>query len=112
MLELIMSVAFLSIGIVVVIRGLASTAGNAGLSSDMDEVITLASNTMQELELKERHHMLGNESICSEDQEGKFKRSACLEPIPEMNTSRSDVSLSWRRGQRDEEIHIQSYLRQ
>ena len=111
LLELIISIAILSVGIVAVMEAIVFSTGAAGLSCDVVSAVFLAGDKLQELEYKETKSMISNEPEESEGEQGKFSWKRTLNLDAESGLYALNMELKWRMKSRQEIFNVQSYLR-
>lgn len=111
LVELLISVAVLSSGIVVVLQALLYAGRVAGLSSDMVEAAFLAEDKLQELEFKEKQGILANEPAVAEGKKDKFNWEYRLNLDPQATLYQLELDISWMRPERQESLKVATYLR-
>ncbi len=109
LLELIISVAILSIGITVILQALAFSSRMAGLSCDITDVVFLAEDKIQELEFKEKQDLIQEELIS--DRNGKFDWEYGINLDPALNLYKLNLKVNWQKLGRKEELNLNTYLR-
>jgi hypothetical protein len=110
-LELIVSIAILSVGIILVLEALSFSARVTGLSADIINAVFLAEDKMQELDSKEKNGLIVKEPVLVEDKSGKFNWKYTLEWSTDLNLYKLNFSTSWARQNREEELTLNTYLR-
>jgi prepilin-type N-terminal cleavage/methylation domain-containing protein len=112
LLEIIVSIAMLSIGIVVVLRALAFSARLTGFSSDMANAVFLAEDKLQELEFQERQNLIGASPAQAQGKSGRLEWAYLLESSGGSNLRRLSLDIKWQRGSRDEALTLNTYIRE
>ena len=112
LLELIISIAILSIGIVSILEALSFSARLTGLSSDIISAVFLAEDKLQELEFKEKHSLISKEPNTATGASDKFKWLYTLNLEPDLNLYKLNLQVKWLRANREEKISLNTYLRQ
>lgn len=110
LLELIISVAILSIGIISIIQAISYSTRVTGLSCDMITASFLAKDIVQELEFKERQGALSSQPLAYGEKKGKFTISYSLSPHQDLNLYVLDFDIAWKRLTRQEEVKLNTYL--
>lgn len=111
LLELIISVAILSIGITVILQALSFSARITGLSGDIINAVFLAQDQLQELEFKERKNLISSEPKEVNDKKDKFIWNYTLNFDTALNLYKLDFKISWQRMHREETINLNTYLK-
>jgi prepilin-type N-terminal cleavage/methylation domain-containing protein len=111
LLELIISIAILSVGIVVVMEAIVFSTGAAGLSCDVVSAVFLAGDKLQELEYKEANSFILNEPEDSEGTQDKFSWKRTLKLDPGVGLYALDMELKWKTKSRQESFGVQTYFR-
>ena len=111
LLEVIITVAILSTGIVVILQAFSFSARVTGLVCDITNAVFLAQDKMQELEFKEKQNLINREPPVVEDKTDKFAWKYVLNPEPDFNLYRLDFDITWQRTDRKERISLNTYLR-
>lgn len=111
LLELLISVAILSIGIVAIMQAFSFSARSTGLSCDVMDVVFLAKDKLQELEAKEFQGSVAKEPSPVKDRKDKFAWGYTLTPDTDLNLYRLDLDIRWQRGNREESMAFNTYLR-
>ena len=111
LLELIISIAILSVGIVAVMQAITYSVRSAGLSCDMASVIFLAQDKIQELEYKETSSLIGSQPKESQGSQDKFNWQYALNLVTDLNLYKLDFDVGWKRQNRQESLHLETYLR-
>lgn len=109
LLELIISVAILSIGIVVILQAFAFSARLGGLSCDIISAVFLAEDKIQELEFKEKQNLIREET--ARDKNGKFAWQYEINLDPDLNLYRLNLDIHWQKLNRKEGLKLNTYLR-
>lgn len=111
LLELVITVAIISIGVTVILEAFSYSSRVAGLSCDITEAALLAQDLMQELEFKEKQGIISTEPQEVKDKKGKFAWKYNLGLDPDFNLYRLDFAINWKRANRDERLDLNTYLR-
>jgi len=111
LLELIITVAILSIGIVVVLEAFSYSARMTGLSCDIINAVFLAEDKMQELEFKKEKQNLTSIEPAGGIENNKFRWSYTLNLDPDLNLSKLNFNITWARANREESLSLNTYLR-
>jgi len=111
LLELVASIAIISIGIVTVLQAFSYCTNIAGLSCDLVDAVLLAEDKLQELEFKKQEKLLSQGILSSADTFGKFERRYSLTRFPEQDMEKLDIEISWLRTKRKERLTATTYLR-
>lgn len=109
LLELIITIAILSIGIIAIIQALAYAARITGLSCDIVNAVFLGEDKIQELEFQEGEGIL-NEGT-AQDIRDKFQWRYAIVQEPDLNLYKLDLGITWQRANREEELSLNTYLR-
>lgn len=123
LIEIMISVAILSVGLVLILQGLTHSLNILRISQDNLKATLLAENKMAELEIKARE----GKEVFLEDlgEEFEFEDMECewgieitpveweIEEIPEEYEELNGVeaSLSWKEGKRKGRIPLVTYMR-
>jgi len=111
LLELLLSIAILSTGIVVILQGFTFSTRSAALSSDMIQAIFLAKDKLQELEFKENNALIAFEPPDSRKTVGRFQMRFLNELNKDLNLYTLNAEIAWKRSKREEKMTMQTYLR-
>jgi prepilin-type N-terminal cleavage/methylation domain-containing protein len=111
LLELIVSMAILSVGIIMVLQALSFSVRVTGLSGDIIRAVFLAQDKIQELEFKERQGLIKQEPAEAEGKQEKFQWNYQLALNPDLNLYQLNFLVSWQRANRKEEIAVNTYLK-
>jgi len=111
LLELIITVAILSTGIVVVLQTFSYSARMAGLSGDIINAVFLAEDKLQELGYKEKRRLIEKEPPRVNDKKDKFAWEYNLTLEENLDLYRLDFDINWQRVNRQEELRLNTYLR-
>jgi prepilin-type N-terminal cleavage/methylation domain-containing protein len=111
LLELLISIAILSSGIVIILQGFSFSTRSAALSCEVLQAVLLAKDKLQELEFKENNSLIAQENPDSRTTAGKFQLRFQKELNTELNLYTSSVDIRWMRSKRQETITFQTYLR-
>ncbi|MFH1355021.1 MAG: prepilin-type N-terminal cleavage/methylation domain-containing protein [Candidatus Omnitrophota bacterium] len=111
LLELLITVAVLSVGIVAILQGISFSARLTGLSGDMVRAVLLAEDKLQELSFIEKQGLL--EEIPQEINgvEGKFRWEYNLLLDSDLDLYKLNLEVSWKRSKRQEEFSLATYLK-
>lgn len=112
LLELVISVAILSVGITVVLQAFSFSARAGGLSCDIINALFLAEDKIQELEFKEKQNLIGAEPAQVNGKNSKFDWVYTLNFDPELNLYKLNLDVTWQRLSRKEAINLDTYLRE
>jgi len=108
LLELIITIAILSVGIVVILQAMSSSARSTGFSRDIVRAVFLAEDKLQELEFKARGAEIEEGTV--EGEEDKFHWGYDLAYNPDLKLYDLNLSVFWERVNRSEKITVNSYL--
>lgn len=111
-MEVVIAIAILSTGIITLLQGFSSLVRSTGFSCDIINAVFLAQDRLEELEFKERQALISQEPKEVSLDVDKFKSQSKLNLIPLLNLYRLDLSVKWLRANREEEINLNTYLRQ
>lgn len=111
LLELIVTVAVLSLGIVIILQSFSFCSRAAGFSGDMTSALFLSQDKLQELEFKESIFGIKNEPSGVIKEQGRFEYSYSLEFMPGCGLYLVDFGVFWTRQLAPKEIRIRTYLR-
>jgi prepilin-type N-terminal cleavage/methylation domain-containing protein len=111
LLELLISIAILSTGIVIILQGFSFSTRSAALSCDIVQAVFLAKDKLQELEFKENNSLIASQNPDSRSTVGKFQTRVQKELNTDLNLYSSSVDIAWIKSKREEEITFQTYLR-
>ncbi len=111
LVELVISIAILSVGITVVLQALSFSARMSGLSCDIINAVFLAEDKLQELEFKEKQNLIDKQPSEIKDKSSKFDWSYLLTPDPKFNLNKLLFDISWQAANRKEELVLNTYLR-
>ncbi len=109
LLELIISVAILSAGIVVILQALAFSARVTGLSCDLVNAVFLAEDKMQELEFNAKQNPISEENV--KDKKDKFAWEYSISSdldYPNL-LYKLNLEVSWERLNRKEALNLSTY---
>lgn len=112
LLELMITVAILSIGIVVVLQAFSYASRMTGLSCDIINAVFLAEDKVQELEFKEKQGLINKEPAEVKDKKDKFSWGYALSLEPDLNLYKLNFDITWQRANREEGLDLNTYLRQ
>jgi len=110
-LELLISIAILSTGIVIILQGFTFSARAAALSSDMIQAVFLAKDELQALEFKENNGLTALENPDNRNTVGRFRMRFLNELNKDLNLYTLSAEISWERSKKEEKITLRSYLR-
>lgn len=111
LLELVITVAILSLGIVVILEALAFSTRATGLSRDVINAVFLAEDKIQELEFKEKQNLIDKEPTQVRDVKDKFTWEYSLNLDPDLNLYKLNLNISWQKLNREEKLNLDTYLR-
>lgn len=111
LIELIVSVAVLSVGILMVLQALAFSARITGLFSDSITAVFLSEDKLQDLEFKERRGLIANEPKEGNYTKGKFDWEYKLDLDPDLELYKLNFVINWQRKNRKEQLQLNTYLR-
>lgn len=111
LLELIITIAILSIGIIVVLQALSTCARAVGFSCDIIDAVFLAEDKIQELEFKEKQNLISKEPKEIREKKEKFAWGYSLSLEPDFNLYRLKFDITWQRLNREEKLELETYLR-
>ena len=111
LLELIITVAILSTGIVVVLQTFSYSARMTGLSGDIINAVFLAEDKLQELGYKERRRLIEKEPPQVKDKKDKFEWGYNITLDQDLDLYRLDFDVSWQRANRQEDLQLNTYLK-
>jgi hypothetical protein len=111
LLELLISIAILSTGIVIILQGFTFSARAAALSSDLIQAVFLAKDKLQSLEFKENNGLTALENPDNRTTVGKFHTRFLNELNKDLSLYTFNAEISWKRSKREEKITAQTYLR-
>jgi prepilin-type N-terminal cleavage/methylation domain-containing protein len=117
LLELIISVAVLSIGIVIVLEAFSFSGRSTGLFCSFLKAVFLAEDNMQDLERIEKQKLLKEEEsapikLPENYPDTEFTGKYDLKLDPDLKLYRLDLWITWKRLNREEKLEINTYLRQ
>jgi len=112
LLELIIAIAILSSGIIFIMQAFSYSVRVTGLSCDIVRAANLAQDKMQEFEFKEKQGLINKEIAAGEGETDKFRWKYNFGAIEDSNLSKMNLSVSWDRAGRKENIELSTYLRQ
>jgi prepilin-type N-terminal cleavage/methylation domain-containing protein len=111
LVEVIISIAILSIGIVVLMQAISFSAKAAGISCDTVIGVLAAKDILQELEFKEQSGDIASGEKEVMNKKGPLSWKYTLTLDEEIGLYLLRFALTWRSADRDESIDILSYLR-
>ena len=111
LLELVVTVAVLSIGIVVILQAFSFSIRVTGISTDMINAVFLAENKIQELEFKEKQGLINKEPAQVKDAKDKFTWEYLLNLEPDLNLYKLNLNVQWKKLNREEKINLNTYFR-
>lgn len=111
LVELIISIAILSVGIMAVLQALSFSARMSGLSCDIINAVFLAEDKLQELEFKEKQNLIDKQLTEVKDKNSKFDWAYTLVFEPKFNLYKLQFNLSWQSAIRKEQLDFYTYLR-
>ena len=111
LLELIITVAILSTGIVVVLETFSYSARMTGLSGDIINAVFLAEDKLQELGYKEKRRLIEKEPPQVKDKKDKFEWEYNISLDQDLDLYRLDFDISWQRANRQEDLQLNTYLK-
>jgi len=112
LLELVITIAILSLGIIVILQAFAFSTRATGLSCDIINAVFLAEDKVQELEFKEKQNLINEEPTQLRDTKDKFIWEYSLNNLaPDLNLYKLNLSISWQKLNREERISLSTYLR-
>ena len=111
LLELVVSIAILSVGIMAVLRALSFSARMSGLSCDIISAVFLTEDKLQELEFKENQELIDKQPTNVKDGSSKFDWAYTLVFEPKFNLYKLRFNVSWQAAIRKEELDFNTYLR-
>jgi len=111
LVELVISIAILSAGIMAVLQALSFSARMSGLSCDIINAVFLAEDKLQELEFKENQDLIGKQPTNVKDGSNKFDWAYTLVFEPKINLYKLQFNVSWQAAIRKEELELNTYLR-
>lgn len=111
LLELVVAIAFLAVGITVVLRAFSFSAQAAAVACDMVRASFLADAQLQNLELRERSGTIDKEPSQYLDQSGAFETEYRIEPVSDGGLYAVRLDVRWLRSRREKSIALTTYLR-
>lgn len=111
LLELVLSIAILSIGITLVMQTFSYSSRMAGLSCDIISAALLAEDKIQELEFKIKQHTVDKELNTLKEKIDKFTYGYTLNSDSKLNLYGLSFEVSWQRNGRAEKINLLTLLR-
>jgi prepilin-type N-terminal cleavage/methylation domain-containing protein len=111
LLELLISIAILSIGITVALQALSFSSRVTGLTLDMVKAVFLAEDKIQELEFYEKQKLTSSLAAEVNESQDKFAWAYRIWPEPEFSLLRLDFEVVWQRANRNEKIELSTYLK-
>ena len=111
LVELVISIAILSVGIMAVLQALSFSARMSGLSCDIVNAVFLAEDKLRELEFKENQGLSDKQSAGVKGKSGKFDWARTLVFEPKINLYKLRFNISWQAAIRKEELDLNTYLR-
>ncbi len=111
LVELVISIAILSVGIMAVLQALSFSARMSGLSCDIINAVFLAEDKLQELEFKEKQNLMDKQPAQVKDKSGKFDWASALTLQPKFNLYKLQFNVLWQAASRKEELVLNTYLR-
>ena len=111
LLELIITVAILSTGIVVVLETFSYSGRMTGLSGDIINAVFLAEDKLQELGYKEKRRLIEKEPPQVKDKKDKFEWEYNISLDQDLDLYRLDFDISWQRANRQEDLQLNTYLK-
>lgn len=111
LLELIITVAILSTGIVVVLETFSYSARMTGLSGDIINAVFLAEDKLQELGYKEKRRLIEKEPPQVKDKKDKLEWEYNISLDQDLDLYRLDFDISWQRANRQEDLQLNTYLK-
>lgn len=111
LIELIITTAILSIGIIVILQAVSFSARMTALAADTAEALFITQDNMQEWEFKEKHQWISPELFSGSGQEGKYKWKYNIELDDENSLYRLNFMIDWQRMNRIDALKVQTYLR-
>lgn len=110
LVELVISIAILSVGITVVLQALSFSARMSGLSCDIINAVFLAEDKLQELEFKEKQNLIDKQPVEVKGKSSKFDWVYALVFEPKFNLYKLQFDVSWQAATRKEELVLNTYL--
>ncbi|OIO38393.1 MAG: hypothetical protein AUJ75_02895 [Candidatus Omnitrophica bacterium CG1_02_49_10] len=108
LLEVVVSIAILSLGAAVILRSFVSSARADAIAGDILNATYLAEEKLSEFE------MPGRENMASENGQGDDGRFQWLSGMKisdeDLGIAAVDVIVKWRRGNKDNRLEIASYF--
>lgn len=111
LLELVITIAILSIGITAVLQTLSLSVRSTGLSCDIINAVFLAEDKMQELEFKENQNLINREPAEVRDKKDRFEWKYTLNLDTDLRLYKLSFDITWRRANREEKLNLNTYLR-
>lgn len=111
LLEVVISIAILSVGLMAVLQALSFSARMAGLSCDITNAVFLAEDKMQEMELKEKQNLINKQPRQAKARENKFDWFYVLNSDAVSSLYRLEFNISWQSANRKEGLKLNTYLR-
>lgn len=111
LLELIITVAILSLGITVVLQAFAFSSRATGISNDTINAAFLVQDKVQELEFKERQGLISEVPPEIKETKDKFTWQYSLILDPGLNLYKLNLDIRWQKLNREERLSLNTYLR-
>lgn len=111
LLELVLSIAILSIGITLVMQTFSYSSRMAGLSCDIISAALLAEDKIQELEFKVKQNSIDKELNTVKEKIDQFTYEYAFNLDSKLNLCDLNFEISWQRNGRAEKINLLTLLR-
>lgn len=111
LLELVITVAILSLGIIVVLEAFVFSTRATGLSCDIINAVFLAEDKIQELEFKEKQGLINQEPTPVKDKKDKFTFEYSRNLDTDLNLYKLNLDIWWQKLNREERLSLNTYLR-
>ncbi len=109
LLELLITIAVLSIGIIAVLEAFAFSARSTGLAGDMVNAVFLAEDKIQELEFNSKLAPLAAAEM--EGSNDKFAWKYALSLDADLNLYQLTFDITWNRANKQEGLALTTYLK-
>jgi Tfp pilus assembly protein PilV len=111
LIEVVVATAILTIGVAVVARAFSQCAQAATVSSDVMKAVFLASNRLEEWELKEKLGALDAQPKAASATVDAFNLGYALNPESATGLYGLDLNVSWERLRARRSFNLATYLR-
>jgi len=111
LLELVISIAILEIGVTAALQAFSAAMKTSALSGDIINAVFLAEDKIQELEFKERMHLIEQEPAEEKNSKGKFEWQYSLNLNKDLNLYELSLDIFWGKLNPKNSLKLNTYLR-